>query len=136
MRSSRSPCSRSWTTAACTEVLQKYLGAHDPSFGHCTTVFEAMQRFVDGILAARDDEAETEADLVWSEPYGGTGEDGASPRHPGTWRPDPQSGRGLPAPARSRRLPVAHRAAQSTPIWCAAPYRGATCLWSSCCRNW
>jgi type VI secretion system ImpA family protein len=66
------------TTAACEELLQAYLGKHAPSFWQCTTVFEAMQRFVDGILAERHDEIEAETNPVGSGQPDGPGKNGTS----------------------------------------------------------
>ena len=66
-------------TASCEEFLQAYLGEHAPSFWQCTTVFEAMQRFVDGMLAEHhDDDAEAETSPVGSGQHDGTGKNGVS----------------------------------------------------------
>jgi type VI secretion system ImpA family protein len=100
------------TTAACAELLQATLGNNAPSFGQCRTVFEAMQRFVGGILDERHTELDAEPDLAGSGQDDGPAADGPA-RGLDVWRPDPQSDRGLPAPAGSRRVPAAHRAAQS-----------------------
>jgi type VI secretion system ImpA family protein len=62
-------------TAACEELLQAYLGKHAPSFWQCTTLFEAMRRFVDGILAEHDD---AETSLVVPGQHDGSGQNGTS----------------------------------------------------------
>jgi len=65
-------------TAACEELLQAYVGKHAPSFWQCTTLFEAMQRFVDGILAEHDGTIEAETSPARSGQHDGMGNNGAS----------------------------------------------------------
>lgn len=63
---------------ACEALLQKYLEAQAPSFWQCTAVFEAMQRFVDGILAERHNDSDSAADLAGAGQYNGLAQTGAA----------------------------------------------------------